>query len=204
MTGFLTIHDAVDIETTVKRSRFIASLRQAASREEFEAALREVSSLYPSATHYCWAYRLAGKHSIEHSSDAGEPSGTAGRPILGALKRHDLQNVAAIVTRYYGGVKLGVRGLIAAYGDTAELAIETAVIIHDEPRSIIHFSCSYDACNTVFSRLTRAGVSESDIQADFGLKVTGSAAVANSALGTLCEKLDSLSASGRLTYSIED
>ncbi|KQC10012.1 MAG: hypothetical protein APR54_03340, partial [Candidatus Cloacimonas sp. SDB] len=95
------------------------------SAKEF---ISSISDLNKTASHNCWAYIVGDKGETVHSSDAGEPSGTAGKPILNTLQKYDLSNVAAVVTRYYGGVKLGVRGLIDAYGSTVEKAIQKAAL----------------------------------------------------------------------------
>ena len=115
-----------DVEMTVKRSRFIGSVRTVLSADEAAELIKSFPTLYPKANHHCWAYRVGIDSPLEHCSDAGEPAGTAGRPILGTLKRHMLENTLNGVTRYFGGIKLGVRGLIEAYGESAELAVAEA------------------------------------------------------------------------------
>ncbi|MDR3166213.1 MAG: YigZ family protein, partial [Synergistaceae bacterium] len=105
---YFSVRELICFERTIKHSRFIACVQPASTRAEAEHFLKDIASKYPKATHYCWAYRFFGPSGTEYATDAGEPSGTAGRPILGALKRFSLFNVAAVVTRYYGGVKLGV------------------------------------------------------------------------------------------------
>ncbi len=109
----------------IKRSVFIATAKAAKSVQEAKEFIREVSKKYRDATHNCWAYRVYESGAVvEHSSDAGEPSGTAGLPILGAIKSMEIFNVAVVVSRYFGGVKLGVRGLREAYSKAARLALE--------------------------------------------------------------------------------
>ncbi|ACM23077.1 MULTISPECIES: IMPACT family protein [Thermotoga] len=109
----------------VKRSEFYATVFPVKDEKDFRKKLKEISKR--DATHNCWAYRIFSTEGIlEHYSDDGEPGGTAGRPILGVLKKHNLMNTAIVVTRYFGGVKLGVRGLIEAYSTAAELAVNGA------------------------------------------------------------------------------
>jgi putative IMPACT (imprinted ancient) family translation regulator len=166
--------------------------------------MREIADLYPKATHYCWAYRFCGNIPVEHSSDAGEPSGTAGRPILGALKKYSLLNVMAVVTRYYGGVKLGVKGLIAAYGEVTLHAIENANIIQTEPFSRIIFTCSYELYNLFLSRLSKNSIAASDISAQFTDIISGEIIVPNSKFKLISSELDSLSLSeDSFSYTIE-
>ncbi|MDR0648901.1 MAG: IMPACT family protein [Synergistaceae bacterium] len=203
--GYLTIASSVDAEITVQRSRFIASLRRADCRDDFDAAMKDIIAAYPKATHYCWAYRFHAHTVLEHASDAGEPAGTAGRPILGSLKKFSLLNIMAVVTRYYGGIKLGVKGLIAAYGETTIYAIEKASIIMDEPRLILYFKCKYDIYNILLSRLERILPDMSSLDAEFSDVVTGRLPVPISAMSTLKAELDAISAGGSaLNYEIRE
>ena len=118
--------ESARVEEKIKRSVFIAHLEICRDETEVRAFLGRVEAAHRDATHNCWAYRLGPDPETEHSSDAGEPSGTAGRPILSAVKKDDLFNVGVVVTRYFGGIKLGVRGLIDAYGLAADLALQAA------------------------------------------------------------------------------
>lgn len=111
---------------TQLRSKFIAYALPVQTEEE---ALEEVARLrqrYYDARHVCWAYRLSADGSVTRSNDDGEPSGTAGRPILGQLLSHDLTEVLVVVVRYFGGVKLGTPGLIEAYRTAAHEALSAA------------------------------------------------------------------------------
>jgi len=114
-----------EVEMTEKRSRFIGTVRLAHTVPAAREAIRAVSVSRGDANHHCWAYRV-GLPPCEYYSDAGEPSGTAGKPILGAIQRAGTTNTVVVVTRYFGGIKLGVRGLIEAYGATARKALEAA------------------------------------------------------------------------------
>lgn len=113
-------------EEKIKRSVFIANLEPVHSEDEARDFLARIISQHRDANHNCRAYILGSSGESEYFSDDGEPSGTAGRPILLAIKRSTLVNVMVIVTRYFGGVKLGTRGLIDAYGLTASKALELA------------------------------------------------------------------------------
>ena len=106
-------------EVKIEKSRFIASIKICNSEEEAREKLKAVSEEHRQATHNCWAYRIGTEKIREYFSDDGEPAGTAGKPILGALQMYDVTNTLLIVTRYFGGKKLGVRGLIEAYGTSA-------------------------------------------------------------------------------------
>ncbi len=101
-------------EVEIRKSRFIAHAIPVADRDAAMRALQQLRDAHPAATHVCWALLAGGQSGM---SDDGEPSGTAGRPILEVLRHHDLDGVLAAVVRYYGGVKLGAGGLVRAYTD---------------------------------------------------------------------------------------
>jgi uncharacterized YigZ family protein len=107
-----------------KGSKFIGILFSANSKEEFETQLKEIVSEFPDATHHCYAWRINPNKIEEFTQDDGEPSGTAGLPILNELKSFEIVNCGCVVVRYYGGTKLGKSGLIQAYGHTAKLCLQ--------------------------------------------------------------------------------
>ena len=123
MKGYETLADAAEVRINVDNSVFIAEARETRSIEDSRSFIEEVAGRYPDATHHCTAHILEYG---EGADDDGEPSGTAGLPILGVLKKHRLMNLTLVVTRYFGGRKLGVRGLIEAYGDAAERCVAGA------------------------------------------------------------------------------
>jgi uncharacterized YigZ family protein len=118
-----TLATTCSCELEIRKSRFIAYAIPVADRDAAMQELRRLRDEHPSATHVCWAL-LAGGHS--GMSDDGEPSGTAGRPILEVVRHHDLDGVLAAVVRYYGGVKLGAGGLVRAYTDAIARALQHA------------------------------------------------------------------------------
>jgi uncharacterized YigZ family protein len=121
-------------EALIKRSRFIARVRHVGSEDEAHDLIALAHQEDRGAGHHCFAYVIGDDEEsrIERHSDDGEPGGTAGAPILAALKGHDLVNVAAVVSRHYGGVKLGTGGLARAYGGTVSTALASASL---RPRS---------------------------------------------------------------------
>ncbi len=118
-----TLPLALTAELEIRKSRFIAHAIPVADRDAAMAALRGLRDEHPGATHVCWALLAGGQSGM---SDDGEPSGTAGRPILEVLRHHDLDGVLAAVVRYYGGVKLGAGGLVRAYTDAIATALQDA------------------------------------------------------------------------------
>lgn len=115
---YYSIEARVRDETKVKGSRFIATVSPANSKWEAIAFIDTIKAEFFDATHNCWAYRI-GYEGLEYrSSDDGEPSGSAGKPILFAIQKHDLTDIAVVVTRYFGGTKLGIGPLARAYTDS--------------------------------------------------------------------------------------
>lgn len=128
---FNTIHKKVEVEIVEKKSKFIANLFPIESVEEAEKTINKCKKKYHDARHNCIAYRMIEKEQVfEKSSDDGEPSGTAGAPMLNILQKNDLANVLIVVTRYFGGILLGTGGLVRAYSDSLLKAIEESEIIH--------------------------------------------------------------------------
>ncbi|MEN3186350.1 MAG: YigZ family protein [Atribacterota bacterium] len=117
-----TIARETRVELMVERSRFVALSFRIESQEEGKAKLKEVQNFFPGATHYVYAWRL--RENGEFASDGGEPAGSAGRPVLGALRHSGLIHTLVVVVRYFGGKKLGIRGLIEAYGKAARMVLE--------------------------------------------------------------------------------
>ena len=124
---YRTIADRCEFRQKIERSEFLGLAFPVASEEEFHSELLRVQKQYFDATHHCWAFRLfTGERS--RSSDAGEPGGTAGKPIAMAIEGAGLYDVAIIVVRWFGGIKLGTGGLGRAYGSTAAAALRGATI----------------------------------------------------------------------------
>lgn len=122
--NFLLLTKGAEAELVEKKSRFIATVRPVASEEEAAAFIEEMKKKYYDARHNCSAFVIGSKAQITRSSDDGEPSGTAGRPMLEVLLGSEIRNVAAVVTRYFGGTLLGTGGLVRAYSGVLKEALE--------------------------------------------------------------------------------
>lgn len=122
-----TIKVKIEHELIVKKSKFIPLLYHITSEEQAIDIISAVKGEYKNASHYCYAYII---NNIKRSSDDGEPSGTAGIPILSVLEKNDLDRILCVVVRYFGGIKLGAGGLIRAYGKCVREALETAEVVH--------------------------------------------------------------------------
>lgn len=143
MEKFKTIEGKVTAEVEEKKSRFIANLFYVESVEEAENCLKQIKKKYYDARHNCYAYVVKEESIIKKSSDDGEPSGTAGSPILNVIERNNLCNVIIIVTRYFGGILLGTGGLVRAYTEAATNAVNQAKIVEQEKGLEVEFELSY-------------------------------------------------------------
>lgn len=136
---------ACEVCYEIKKSRFIAFATFADSRDSAMKQLAEVKQKYPDARHHCWAYQLGNPKSAVSAamSDDGEPSGTAGKPILNVLQHKDVGDVMIIVTRYFGGIKLGAGGLVRAYSAAAQLAMDALKTEQQVMRQQLDLHCGF-------------------------------------------------------------
>ena len=137
-------------------SKFLAFACPVNSEQDLKQQLAQLKNLHPKANHHCWAMRLTMDRSVFRVNDDGEPSGTAGRPILNTLLSHNLTNLAVVVVRYFGGTLLGVPGLINSYKAATEDALKQAVIIEKTVNDIYTISFDYLLMNDVM-RLIKEG-----------------------------------------------
>lgn len=149
MDTYYTLADATETVFTEKRSRFISFAIPVTTREQAREEVKRISKEYFDARHVCWAFMLGADRLDFLSSDNGEPSGTAGKPILGQINSFNLTDIVIIVVRYFGGIKLGTPGLIAAYREAARLAIEEGEIIECHKKETFTFTFPYLAMNDV-------------------------------------------------------
>lgn len=135
----------------IKGSRFEAWVAPATTAEEALEVLEHVRATEPNATHHCWAFHLAD--GTTRSSDDGEPGGSAGRPILAQIEGHEVTDAMVVVVRWYGGTKLGVGGLIRAYGGTAGKALDRAPLEVVRATASLRFRYTYDDTTAVETAL---------------------------------------------------
>lgn len=127
--GYLTVKGYGESEIVIQKSRFIAQVDRAANEEEAKAFVQRIKKRHWNATHNCSAYVIGEGNGVQKANDDGEPGGTAGVPILEVLLKKGLRDTVVVVTRYFGGIKLGAGGLIRAYGRAAAEGIESAGIV---------------------------------------------------------------------------
>lgn len=141
-----TISEETYAEITVKKSKFIASVFPVETKQEAEEKIKEISKKYYDAKHNCYAYVV---ENFEKCSDDGEPSKTAGAPMLDIIKKRDLQNILVIVTRYFGGILLGTGGLVRSYTEATNNAIDKAKIVNKVKGIRYKIKTEYDSQNDV-------------------------------------------------------
>ena len=142
---FKTIKENVEAEIVEKKSKFIANIFYVESKEEAEKIIKEINKKYHDARHNCYAYRITEESGIlEKSSDDGEPSGTAGAPMLNILAKNNLSNILVIVTRYFGGILLGTGGLVRAYSSACTSAIKKSEVYEMDFYELYEVELSYE------------------------------------------------------------
>ena len=157
-------------EIVEKKSRFIATVRIVHSEEEATAFIDEMKKKYWNATHNCSAFVVGEKAELTRCSDDGEPSGTAGRPMLEVLLGEGIRNVAVVVTRYFGGILLGTGGLVRAYSEAAKTACDNAEIIEMGLIGLYRVQCDYQQYNRFVPLAKNMGATVMDTV--FGEQVT--------------------------------
>ncbi len=178
--GYLTLRDPGRAEIVVKKSKFIATASPVAAESEAQAFVDEVRREFWDATHNVYAFVVGEHNEIARSSDDGEPSGTAGRPVLEVVRREDVHYCAVVVTRYFGGTLLGAGGLIRAYSSAAREGLYAAGIARAQPMREVRFVIEYPMLGKVQSHLAEAGIETVDI--DYAERVTMRVMVPSDAL----------------------
>ena len=144
LSRYLTVRQEVSEHVIIiQKSRFIAHIKRAETEGEAQEFIQTLKKKYWDATHNCSAYLIGENDHIQKANDDGEPSGTAGVPILEVLKKKKLKDTVVVITRYFGGIKLGAGGLIRAYGKATSEGLETAGIVERRLVQVIHVKIDY-------------------------------------------------------------
>lgn len=143
LPSYLTVKGYGEYEIVIEKSRFIAHISRAETEEEATEFIQSIKKKHWNATHNCSAY-LIGEHDlIQKANDDGEPSGTAGVPILEVLKKRKLKDTVVVITRYFGGIKLGAGGLIRAYGKSTSEGLNATGIVERKLMKVVHIKVDY-------------------------------------------------------------
>ncbi|SHK75255.1 uncharacterized protein, YigZ family [Selenomonas ruminantium] len=194
------IDDRVETLYEIQKSKFITHLRHVDTEEEAREFITAIKKRYFDARHNCSAYVLGEKADKQKSNDDGEPGGTAGNPILEAIKKNGLTNIVVVVTRYFGGIKLGAGGLIRAYSHAAALGIEAATILEMTPFSQLDVAVGYEHLATIEHYMRQNELRS--LEADYGEGVTLHLLIAPSELEKVTEDITNMTA-GRAKLSSE-
>ena len=159
---FKTIKEDGMVQEEIKKSRFICHVKRIYSEEEARAFIAAIKKEHYKATHNCSAFIIGEKSDIKRTSDDGEPSGTAGVPMLGVLEKHNLTNLCVVVTRYFGGIKLGAGGLIRAYAGSVALAIKEIGLVEIKEQASLRLKLSYSQYQDFANFLKVQNLEETD------------------------------------------
>ncbi|AXU49120.1 YigZ family protein [Clostridioides difficile] len=157
MSNYRTLHEFGTDEITIEKSVFIGYAKPIKSEEEALEFINEIKKKHKDATHNVWAYTVGKNMNIQRYSDDGEPQGTAGIPTLEVIKKEDLRDVAVVVTRYFGGTKLGAGGLVRAYTKGAKLGLEAGKIIYKVMYQEVKAKIDYTQLGKVQNELMNLG-----------------------------------------------
>ncbi|WP_350252584.1 YigZ family protein [Bacillus halotolerans] len=141
--SYFTVKEAGEHEIVIEKSRFICHLSRVSTEQEAQEFIQKIMKQHWNATHNCSAYVIGENDHIQKANDDGEPSGTAGVPMLEVLKKRGLKDTCAVVTRYFGGIKLGAGGLIRAYGKSVSEGLNHIGVVERKLMRVMHTSADY-------------------------------------------------------------
>lgn len=156
LLSYLTVKGYGEHEINIQRSRFITYIDRATTEEEAQQFIEKIKKKHWDATHNCSAYLIGENDEIQKANDDGEPSGTAGVPILEVLKKRRLKDTVVVVTRYFGGIKLGAGGLIRAYGGATSEGLNAVGIVERKLMQVIHTTIDYHWLGKVENELRQS------------------------------------------------
>lgn len=164
MKSYKTIYKEDKEELIIEKSKFIANIKSVETEEDALKFINKVKVEYKDATHNVWAYVIGENQNTQRYSDDGEPSGTAGIPTLEVLKKENLTNTVVVITRYFGGIKLGAGGLVRAYSKSCKSSIVKAKITTKTIYVPVHISVDYSTMGIIENRLKLKNIPISDIE----------------------------------------
>ena len=162
MSSYKTLHKFGVDEYIVEKSTFIGYAKPIKTEEEAIAFVNEIKKKHKDATHNVWAYTVGENMNIQRYSDDGEPQGTAGIPTLEVIKKEDLRDVVVVVTRYFGGIKLGAGGLVRAYTKGAKVGIEAGIVIEKVKYTEVKIKIEYTQLGKIQNEIMNLGFTVKD------------------------------------------
>ncbi|MED4019007.1 YigZ family protein [Sutcliffiella cohnii] len=163
LSHYYTVKEYGEHEISIQKSRFIAYINRATTVEEAETFIQDIKKKHWNATHNCSAYLIGENDQFQKANDDGEPSGTAGVPMLEVLKKKGLKDTVVVVTRYFGGVKLGAGGLVRAYGKAVSEGLTSIGIVERKLMRIMHTTIDYTLLGKVENELRNSHYSLKEI-----------------------------------------
>lgn len=163
LSQYYTVKDYGEHEIIIQKSRFIAYINRATTENKAQEFIQEIKKKHWDATHNCSAYMIGEHDQIQKANDDGEPSGTAGVPILEVLKKKGLKDTVVVITRYFGGIKLGAGGLIRAYGKATSEGLHAAGIVKRSLKRVMHTKIDYTWLGKVENELRSSPYQLKDI-----------------------------------------
>jgi len=157
LNRYLTVNEYGKKSIIIRKSEFIGYVKNATTEEDAIEFINSIKKKHHDATHNCSAYMIGEKDEIQKANDDGEPSGTAGKPILEVIKKNNLKDTVIVVTRYFGGILLGAGGLIRAYGQTASEGIKAAGVIERILHTIVSIQIDYTWLGKIENELNNRG-----------------------------------------------
>ena len=162
MSSYKTLHDFGSDEIIIEKSTFIGYAKPIKTEEEAVEFVNEIKKKHKDATHNVWAYTVGPTMNIQRYSDDGEPQGTAGIPTLEVIKKEDLRDVVVVVTRYFGGIKLGAGGLVRAYTKGAKVGIEAGIVIEKVKYVEVKIKIEYTQLGRIQNEIMNLGYKVKD------------------------------------------
>lgn len=162
MSSYKTLHKFGEDEYIVEKSTFIGYAKPIKTEEEAIEFVNEMKKKHKDATHNVWAYTVGENMNIQRYSDDGEPQGTAGIPTLEVIKKEDLRDVVVVVTRYFGGIKLGAGGLVRAYTKGAKIGIESGIVIEKVKYTEVKIKIEYTQLGKIQNEIMNLGFTVKD------------------------------------------
>ena len=173
MSNYKTLHKFGVDEYIVEKSTFIGYAKPIKTEEEAIEFINEIKKKHKDATHNVWAYTIGENMNIQRYSDDGEPQGTAGIPTLEVIKKEDLRDVVVVVTRYFGGIKLGAGGLVRAYTKGAKVGIEAGIVIEKVKYSEVKIKIEYTQLGRIQNEIMNLGFKVKDTIYSEGVELRG-------------------------------